>query len=266
MVQSGAISARRIGLGLVLGATLVVIAGCGGDGSSDAVSAPAPSAAAPVSSDVVFCFNQKVPLERLQNPTPATEFSANGKEALTGESVPDLGDLREWSIVDDQPKYVSLIRELSKPRDEGQGFVRTHRMIAISKLDAPNVQGWMMTAAQECELRRSVEGLNPATVTLDPDALPQPADREVRLLVTERECASGNPATGRVQAPLVEPASDAVRVVIGVSPQPGNQNCPGNPATPYTLALPEPLGDRPLLDATSYPEREITGPKGSRRN
>lgn len=184
--------------------------------------------------------------------------------AVRAESVNDLGDLGGWSILKDEPRFVSIIREIENPKLDRAGFVRTHEVVVIEDLDAPNVQGWFMTSAQACELRRNFGDLENATVTLDPAAPPQPGDRWVRLLVTETACASGEPATGRVQVPLLEPGDDAVRVAFGVTRREGNQNCPGNPATPFTLELPEPLGERPLIDAGVYPERELTPPRTRR--
>ena len=47
-------------------------------------------------------------------------------------------------------------------------------------------------------------------------------------------------------------------VVIGTVPRGGAQECPDNPETPFLLALPEPLGDRVLLDGYSIPPRDAT--------
>lgn len=69
-------------------------------------------------------------------------------------------------------------------------------------------------------------------------------------------CANGQPATGRVRVPVLEMTERTVRLVIAIAPL-GTATCPGNPNTSYMLELPEPLGDRTLVDVGFYTEREI---------
>jgi hypothetical protein len=41
-----------------------------------------------------------------------------------------------------------------------------------------------------------------------------------------------------------------VRMVFAAEPPPGDAfQCQGNPETPYTVELPEPLGDREIIEA-----------------
>jgi len=98
----------------------------------------------------------------------------------------------------------------------------------------------------------------PATWALD-SAFPTPvADTsELRILVWERACSGGSPATGRISAPVVEYTSAAVTITIGVRPlqvDPGMLlTCPMPPGTPAILQLSEPLGRRTLLDGGRVP-------------
>lgn len=98
----------------------------------------------------------------------------------------------------------------------------------------------------------------PATWALDP-AFPTPvADTsELRILVWERACSGGSPATGRISAPVVEYTSTAVTITIGVRPPeaaPGTAfGCPMPLGTPAILRLSEPLGRRTLLDGGIVP-------------
>jgi hypothetical protein len=41
---------------------------------------------------------------------------------------------------------------------------------------------------------------------------------------------------------------------------PGNQECPRNPDLPVEITLPEPLGDRKLVDGSTIPPRDATVP------
>jgi hypothetical protein len=95
---------------------------------------------------------------------------------------------------------------------------------------------------------------NPASSwCLDPAADPPgPTDIELRVLVTEVHCASGRDAVGRIERPDVLYSAEEVRIVAYVTPLPGTQKCPGNPPTPAVFVLPEPLGDRRLVDAGEY--------------
>lgn len=98
----------------------------------------------------------------------------------------------------------------------------------------------------------------PATWALDP-AFPTPvADTsELHILVWERACSGGSPATGRMSAPVVEYTSAAVTITIGVRPlqvDPGMLlTCPMPPGTPAILQLSESLGTRDLLDGGRVP-------------
>lgn len=89
--------------------------------------------------------------------------------------------------------------------------------------------------------------------TLTPDTI------EVDVLVTEMACNSGQDARGRILPPTITLSAESVTVVMTVRPRGGAQNCPMNPETPFLLVLPEPLGDRSLLDGSEIPPRDATG-------
>jgi hypothetical protein len=98
------------------------------------------------------------------------------------------------------------------------------------------------------------EGNYASSWRLDPLADPlAPADTELRVLVTERHCASGRSAEGRIEPPDVFYGADEVRIVAYVTALPGSQRCPGNPPTPAVFVLPDPVGERRLVDAGQFP-------------
>jgi hypothetical protein len=80
-----------------------------------------------------------------------------------------------------------------------------------------------------------------------------PSDRRVQALVTEMNCAGAKSAEGRIEEPEIVITEGSVVVTIAVRPAKGNQTCPGNPETPFEFNLPEPLGDRELLDGFHVP-------------
>ncbi|HAS12093.1 MAG TPA: hypothetical protein DCS55_16490 [Acidimicrobiaceae bacterium] len=81
---------------------------------------------------------------------------------------------------------------------------------------------------------------------VDADADLDPATSTVPILVNERECASGASAEGRIEV-TVDYRPDEVAFDVGVRPRGGDQECPSNPTTPYTVELDEPLGDRSIV-------------------
>ncbi|HEX5828321.1 MAG TPA: hypothetical protein VFY23_12410 [Candidatus Limnocylindrales bacterium] len=116
---------------------------------------------------------------------------------------------------------------------------------------------WKVSGWGGCRpVRVLPDGLAEATWVLAPDQGVGPATTTFVALVTERECASGRSSEGRVVGPDVLRTGDAMLVTFAVRPLPGGQDCQGNPATRVTVILPEPLGDRRLLDGSTLPPRE----------
>jgi hypothetical protein len=81
---------------------------------------------------------------------------------------------------------------------------------------------------------------------------PERGDRSLDLWVHEQACASGRLATGRIR-PVVDYADDSITVTITVAYAGGDQTCPGNPDTPYTLTLEQPVGSREVKDGGTTP-------------
>ena len=83
----------------------------------------------------------------------------------------------------------------------------------------------------------------------------------LKVLVTERTCASGTSAKGRIAKPRISYEEDRIVITVGVKPLDGAQDCKANPATPLTITLSEALGDRTLYNGGPYPAIEVTQPK-----
>ena len=76
------------------------------------------------------------------------------------------------------------------------------------------------------------------------------------MLVTERECASGQEPGDRMGAPDVAVLADEVVVtfyVVSLLATESTATCLGNPAVPYLVVLGEPLGERDLVDGGVSP-------------
>lgn len=116
---------------------------------------------------------------------------------------------------------------------------------------------WTADSYGQCHLQPELPGganLAVFRVALDEELTLETT--EVEVLVTEMECNSGQDARGRIRTFSITPAADSVTVIFTVVPRPGGHECQGNPETPFTLALPEPLGDRVLLDGSEVPPRD----------
>lgn len=103
--------------------------------------------------------------------------------------------------------------------------------------------------------------VNPAAISqresdrVDPwwlKSVPGPDDRTLDLLVEEQDCASGQSADGLI-ASDVRYEEDAITVWVNVRERTEDRSCPGNPDTPYTIRLREPLGERKILDGNRTP-------------
>jgi hypothetical protein len=102
-----------------------------------------------------------------------------------------------------------------------------------------------------CELQYGVPAsLNTVEWRLDPSApVPGPDATDLHVLLIERECVSGQEIGDRLVGPQVVITDTEVRMVFAAEPPPGDAfDCQGNPETPYTVELPEPLGDREIIE------------------
>lgn len=108
----------------------------------------------------------------------------------------------------------------------------------------------------EIESMPGEEEARPAPWEPAPGADLSPGSTSIDVLVNEVNCASGQPAHGRIPAPDIVYREDSIVITIGVVPRAGGQTCPSNPNTPFTVELDEPLGDRVLLDGSQEPPAE----------
>jgi len=96
-----------------------------------------------------------------------------------------------------------------------------------------------------------------ATWTRDGTAEIGPDTSAFTAWVTERECTGGQSSTDRVIGPEIEVSPEAIVVTFRVRQLPSlGATCPSNPSTPVSVQLPEPLGDRVLLDGGREPPQE----------
>jgi hypothetical protein len=133
-------------------------------------------------------------------------------------------------------------------------------MFVVSLEASPD--GWRSTGWGDCMAQvRLADGLHPAVWSLDPGApLPDASTQVFDALVTERACAGGRSADGRVVEPWVAADPEQVVVVFAVVASEGMPTCPSNPASRVTVDLGEPLGERILLDGGRFPAGDPAEP------
>lgn len=117
----------------------------------------------------------------------------------------------------------------------------------------PAEADWQPVRWGQCDIQPAFEGVEAARWELAPNERVGPNTQSFEALVFEQACASGASPEGRIVGPAVIPLEDSLIVILGTRPPPGPQTCePGPPAT-VRVQLPEPLGDRQLLDGSSFP-------------
>lgn len=225
---------------------LVLTAGCAAEtprpSSSDAPEPPLP--------DRVTCGNVAAPsfplamLSQAGGVDPGEDAPAAVLHALIRESegLPDTGWIRA-AQTEDTVLFVA----------RGGGVPWS--MAVFSQVDGI----WNADRSGQCHLQPEVpDGVDLAVFRLAPGVELTPELTEVELRVSELACNSGRDARGRIQVLDLVPGGDTVTVILATVPRPGAHDCPGNPETPFTLQLPEPLGDRLLLDGSEVPPRDAT--------
>lgn len=194
---------------------------------------------------------------------------------------PEVLDITSSDEVADTPEAAALRTHLAGPGpdidflpDHGWKLVGADatgaEFVSVSDGDPGMVNvllergqaGWRVSGWGQCRPSRLLpDGLGSADWWLLPgEPRPGPATRTFEALVSERACASGRPADGRIAGPDVVGVNLLVLVTFAVRPLEGVQNCQGNPASRVTVDLGEPLGNRTLLDGGALPPREPVEP------
>ena len=113
--------------------------------------------------------------------------------------------------------------------------------------------GWVSrVVTKEATLRSVRDGLRASRWRLDPTRAPEDRDTVLRILVTEQTRAGGKRADDRLLAPDLHIAEDRLVLTAYVTPRAGFQTAATNPETPARIVLPEPLGDRDIIDGAVF--------------
>lgn len=238
-------------------ALIVALAACG-DGE-DETRVVAESDAAVEGASEVNCGGSVFEFSALSDAPSASSLPEGPARAVDDAGAPAFDASQDWKVVHRSDERVDLVRELEEPFDNGGGDVRTHesrRLEPITGADDVPDGTWLLMSDGSCTPRLVTEAdLGRADLTLADS--PSPDAISIGLLVHERACASGESAEGRIEIVELDETTEQVRLHIGVRPREGNGTCPGNPPTPFSVELSEPLGDREIVDASTVPPRPL---------
>lgn len=174
----------------------------------------------------------------------------------TGE--PALDTSLDWRVAEASEDEVVLIRAFD-PAEPAAARGETHGTARVAPITgAPNIPDgtWFVWGGASCSPRLAeAAGDDQAEVRLA--ETPSADATELELLVREWRCASGRSAEGRIDLDELTLTDEEVRVRVSVRPRSGGQDCQGNPWTPFTVDLDEPLGDRTVVDAALVPARPL---------
>lgn len=117
----------------------------------------------------------------------------------------------------------------------------------------PAEADWQPVRWGQCEIQPAFEGTEAARWELAPGEEIGPDTASFEAHVFEQACASGASPEGRIVGPSVVLLDDTVIVILATRPPQGPQTCEPGPPASVRVQLPEPLGDRQLLDGSSFP-------------
>lgn len=83
------------------------------------------------------------------------------------------------------------------------------------------------------------------------------AGTTIDVLVSEIECTGARDPEPFLGEPVVIETVEAVTVFWTTEAMTGDATCPGNPWVPKSVQLEQPLGDRDLLDGSTYPAQLV---------
>ncbi|TCI99619.1 hypothetical protein [Aeromicrobium sp. IC_218] len=246
-------------------AVATVLGACSASESAEPRATPEPRPTAPVRTvdgePLLTCGGHEFPVsamvDGIESRTPAADIvnALDGLVRSAGMDAP-LGLSKdgvrpgEWKVLAEDAD--SLLVATGRWDERGPGE-RAHRVGLEKQGDRLRVAGW-----GDCQPRPvPVDAVAWAMVTasaadLDPDAVSVP------VRVTEQECTSSRDPEAHLHEPVVVETDRTVTVYWTTEVVTGPQKCPGNPLADRIIELDEPLGDRTVLDGSTWPAIPVT--------
>lgn len=255
---------------LAIAPLLVVLAGCG-SGPSGSAADPDADVDLPVElvdgEMQVSCGGEpgwppSVMADGIDPPVPADEISA-ALDAVatdpelaveTGRVLPDGGDT-EWRVLTGDAQH--LLLGIGAWTDGGPSDGPSDGPDGRGQYMSLELEGqtWVWRGHGDC--RRLVPLLEPdGSSWVELSAPAAGLDRTSTTLtvgVNEIACTSSRDPEPFLRLPAVVETEKSVTVYWTSDAPTGDQSCPGNPTVEQQVTLAEPLRDRDLLDASSWP-------------
>jgi hypothetical protein len=248
----------------VFGAALVgfVLSGCAASAGPVPGGSPSPS----IAGKNFLCGGWSIPRAAVESRVPLSAIPPEGRAALEAavwdDGAPlDLPAEEGWYVAMTTDDLVGVMRDVPVVPDPVSGGIYPDREVRMVEwvADATNLTpGWYVSMSGPCALTVDLGDLSvPAVELREP---PDPASSQLTLLVTEQSCNSGEDAQGRVEVVSINETDERVSLVLGVRPRDGMMTCPSHPATPFTVTLAKPVGNRELLDVGLAEPRPLSTP------
>ncbi len=130
---------------------------------------------------------------------------------------------------------------------------RLPKLVTVAVRRESRRRAWTCIAVSSGRPLRTIrEGIRASRWRLDPPHDLDPAQRELRILVTEQTWAGGNPADDRLLVPDLHVGENELVLTIFVTPRPGFQIRAPDPETAARVALPCPVGSRRIIDGALF--------------
>lgn len=165
--------------------------------------------------------------------------------ALQGGNVDDA----EWFVLGGDEKQILVA---TGPWDaDGPG--ESAQTVGLTKTS----DGWKADSWGDCNLRLvAPTGLTWAQVRAEKVTAPAKATT-LTVFVSEIECTTARDPDPYLQEPVVMQTAATVTVYWTSTPPVGDQGCPGNPEVERVIELDAPLGQRELLDGSTWPPTPV---------
>lgn len=195
---------------------------------------------------VVSCNGARFPIGALETIRPLSEAGIAGlSEAIAPFLASDEGEFwpqEGWQLLHSTDQSAQLV---ARATDGNLAFMYLSN----------DASGWSWSgssmAGDECRLRFVVpDELNTVEWRIDPEG-PELTEEStsIAVILNERECVGGIEIGDRLVGPQVVMTDTQVFVAFAAQRPPGDAfTCQGNPDTPHVVDLPEPLGDRLLVE------------------
>jgi hypothetical protein len=255
-------------------AGLILLAGCGEpvSSASDPTVPSTATSSATVSGGVLTVVDGEVQVGCGGAPGWSPSVMAAGIDGVVGRAEvvaaftellqnPEIAGELEMSFLQDGPEQTewrvlaaegdSLTLGLGTWTEDGPG--EGARTFGLER----DGDGWRWTGGGDCRLEPVLGGDHSwVELTAPPGGL-DPTSTTLPVEVSERECTSGRDPRPHLEEPHVVETTTTVTVYWTSVPPEGFHNCMGNPAVAATVPLRRPLGERTLLDGSTYPPSPV---------